>query len=278
MPGWFSRSKDPPAEELSCSFCNRSRAEVQFLVAAPGASICENCVQICIRVVEQDNPGLGLMRHAAEELALTFEEPSRARLFLAAALELSAVDEAATREFGHWAMARAQPHAGLRALQRIDAERRTPTDWIALSFGHSELGEYAESRRMIDAFEPIEAVDRAYVDHTHVALELRTQELDEARCDQLLRTLEGVEASLGPHSFIASNRAELLVRTGRLDEAEAQLETIPADDRYICHASFVRGQLCERRGDLQGARRAYARGCADDLDGPLARICRARST
>jgi ATP-dependent Clp protease ATP-binding subunit ClpX len=41
------------AEHARCSFCNKSRQEVQTLIAGPGVFICDECVEICARLVKQ---------------------------------------------------------------------------------------------------------------------------------------------------------------------------------------------------------------------------------
>ena len=43
---------------LSCSFCNQSQAEVRKLVAGPNVFICDECVQICNRIMLDDDPPL----------------------------------------------------------------------------------------------------------------------------------------------------------------------------------------------------------------------------
>jgi ATP-dependent Clp protease ATP-binding subunit ClpX len=37
--------------ELRCSFCSKSQAAVQKLIAGPGVFICDECVELCHRIV-----------------------------------------------------------------------------------------------------------------------------------------------------------------------------------------------------------------------------------
>ena len=41
------------AKRLTCSFCGRSAAEVAKLVAGPKVHICDECVAIASRIIEQ---------------------------------------------------------------------------------------------------------------------------------------------------------------------------------------------------------------------------------
>ena len=35
-----------------CSFCGKPKAEVETVVAGPGVSICNECVEICVEIVD----------------------------------------------------------------------------------------------------------------------------------------------------------------------------------------------------------------------------------
>jgi ATP-dependent Clp protease ATP-binding subunit ClpX len=44
------------AQTLHCSFCGRSDAEVDRLVAGPGVHICDACVDLCQRAIVENPP------------------------------------------------------------------------------------------------------------------------------------------------------------------------------------------------------------------------------
>jgi hypothetical protein len=44
------------AEDLRCSFCNKSRHEVEKLIAGPGVYICGECVELCNQILAVDGP------------------------------------------------------------------------------------------------------------------------------------------------------------------------------------------------------------------------------
>ena len=70
--------KEPAAEEPSgseiprCSFCNKSRAEVWKIIAGPDVFICNECVDICCDILDQDksagDDGLGGFDRLLSEL------------------------------------------------------------------------------------------------------------------------------------------------------------------------------------------------------------------
>src|SRR5512139_3514113 len=43
-----------PTNLTLCSFCGKSHAEVKKLIAGPGVYICDNCVHICKRVLDEE--------------------------------------------------------------------------------------------------------------------------------------------------------------------------------------------------------------------------------
>ena len=43
---------DKPHRELHCSFCRKSQVDVERLIAGPGVHICNVCVELCNKVLE----------------------------------------------------------------------------------------------------------------------------------------------------------------------------------------------------------------------------------
>lgn len=44
-------------DELQCSFCRKTKKTVRVLIAgAAGAFICENCVELCAKIVSEELP------------------------------------------------------------------------------------------------------------------------------------------------------------------------------------------------------------------------------
>ncbi len=39
---------------LHCSFCTKSMDEVRKLIAGPGVYICDECVQLCAQIIEEE--------------------------------------------------------------------------------------------------------------------------------------------------------------------------------------------------------------------------------
>jgi hypothetical protein len=49
----YSRAPAPPPKTLYCSFCGKSQHEVRKLIAGPTVFICDECVALCVDIVER---------------------------------------------------------------------------------------------------------------------------------------------------------------------------------------------------------------------------------
>jgi len=47
--------KDDSADNLFCSFCGRNQKEVAKLIAGPAVYICDECIQLCSEIIEEEN-------------------------------------------------------------------------------------------------------------------------------------------------------------------------------------------------------------------------------
>ena len=48
--------------QLKCSFCGKNQEQVRKLVAGPGVYICDECIELCNEIIEEeigDEPDLG---------------------------------------------------------------------------------------------------------------------------------------------------------------------------------------------------------------------------
>jgi ATP-dependent Clp protease ATP-binding subunit ClpX len=50
-----SRTPDNP-DQLTCSFCSKSQRQVRKLIAGPGVYICDECIELCNDIVEDELP------------------------------------------------------------------------------------------------------------------------------------------------------------------------------------------------------------------------------
>jgi len=41
-------------DKLKCSFCGKSQEQVRKLVAGPGVYICDECIELCNEIVEEE--------------------------------------------------------------------------------------------------------------------------------------------------------------------------------------------------------------------------------
>lgn len=58
---------DDMQRELRCSFCGKSQSQVRRLIAGQGVCICNECVELCQTVLEDDTPGAARPRHQRQQ-------------------------------------------------------------------------------------------------------------------------------------------------------------------------------------------------------------------
>ena len=46
---------DQNTEELSCSFCSKNKDEVSRLIAGPGVYICDECIDSCYNLIQEQS-------------------------------------------------------------------------------------------------------------------------------------------------------------------------------------------------------------------------------
>ncbi|MFP4453054.1 MAG: ClpX C4-type zinc finger protein, partial [Desulfobacterales bacterium] len=42
-------------DNLFCSFCGKNQQEVKKLIAGPAVYICDECIQLCSEIIEEEN-------------------------------------------------------------------------------------------------------------------------------------------------------------------------------------------------------------------------------
>ena len=47
-------NKESSSEPLKCSFCGKSQKQVIKLIAGPGVYICDECIELCIEIIEEE--------------------------------------------------------------------------------------------------------------------------------------------------------------------------------------------------------------------------------
>jgi ATP-dependent Clp protease ATP-binding subunit ClpX len=50
----MTKSKDDPNDNLFCSFCGKNQKEVKKLIAGPAVYICDECIQLCSEIIEEE--------------------------------------------------------------------------------------------------------------------------------------------------------------------------------------------------------------------------------
>ena len=60
-------AKNDDQRELRCSFCGKMQNQVQRLIAGPGVCICNECVELCQSVLDDDAPPAPRARQNRQE-------------------------------------------------------------------------------------------------------------------------------------------------------------------------------------------------------------------
>ena len=48
-------SKKTEKDSLFCSFCGKNQKEVKKLIAGPTVFVCDECVELCMDIIKEDN-------------------------------------------------------------------------------------------------------------------------------------------------------------------------------------------------------------------------------
>jgi ATP-dependent Clp protease ATP-binding subunit ClpX len=67
-----SRTPDNP-DQLKCSFCSKNQRQVRKLIAGPGVYICDECIELCNDIVEDELPEEVQISPLADELPTPVE-------------------------------------------------------------------------------------------------------------------------------------------------------------------------------------------------------------
>ena len=49
---------------LFCSFCGKSQHEVRKLIAGPTVFICDECVELCMDIIKEENKGVKVSKNS----------------------------------------------------------------------------------------------------------------------------------------------------------------------------------------------------------------------
>ena len=69
--------------EVRCSFCGKTQSEVRKLIAGPnGAYICDECVDICAEIIDEDFAEEGRFAKPRESFEINLKKPKELKAFL----------------------------------------------------------------------------------------------------------------------------------------------------------------------------------------------------
>lgn len=77
----MARDNDSREKTVRCSFCGKSQDEVEKLIAGPGVCICDECIELCMEIVEDGAPAnRGKQKSAKAEKVLPKPQEIKAHL------------------------------------------------------------------------------------------------------------------------------------------------------------------------------------------------------
>ncbi len=62
----MARDNDSREKTVRCSFCGKSQDEVEKLIAGPGVCICDECIELCMEIVEGSSPATNSKKKPAK--------------------------------------------------------------------------------------------------------------------------------------------------------------------------------------------------------------------
>ncbi len=62
----MARDNDSREKTVRCSFCGKSQDEVEKLIAGPGVCICDECIELCMEIVEGGSPAPNSKKKSAK--------------------------------------------------------------------------------------------------------------------------------------------------------------------------------------------------------------------
>ena len=281
MFGWFDKRKDAPGStgtssaDPVCSFCRKPRAEVRSLIAAPACTICDECVILCVAVLEQSE---GHRTHRFQYLLEALDSilgdvgDDDPEPIVGAALALAGDDPVALRHLARSGFARRCYPLVLESVPRIAEHLRTFADRLDVAVALYELGRYDEAAERLHAIEAETPTDRALLELNGIATRLRREDnLDVVSLERMLLALAELEPVLDDSRYgspIAGNRAECLVRSGQAHLAERLLVGLGPAAELPPIQRLVLGDAKLALGDRASAIPHY-QAVADSARGPI---------
>lgn len=289
MFGWFDKRKGAPAAdagakpaEPSCSFCGKARVQVRALIAGPSSLICDECVVLCLAVLEQSEfHRTHRFQYVLEALEGILgdlgggDQGERTEPIVGAALALAGDDPVALRHLARIGFAKKCYPLVLESVPRIAEDARTFGDRIGFVVALYHCGRYDEAADRLDAIEADETTERALLEVNRIAIRLRREDnLDVVSLERMLLALDEIEATIDAShaSSVAGHRAECLLRSGQPHGAAEILEAL-AERTAMQH--MLLGDAHLALADRASAIQCY-QAAAESARGPVAEEAKRR--
>ncbi len=263
----FSTAPPAPSGELHCSFCGKSRLEVQKLIAGPSAYICDECVALSAELIARDGPSPEYQAGVAIALVeqLDARTPhAEVRPFLRAAIELARDDRALLVRAAAAARRFDDAETALHALRRIPRATAVAADVLDEAALLIQLDRFGEALGVLHSIAPATMTELDRITHRlHVIYAQLREEADEATARTLRSAVATLEAEVdalgdpGTREGMHDYRLAVLANAHlRLGDARAALVIADARVEQTPHAPGphdLRARALEALGDGPGA-------------------------
>lgn len=256
-----------PTAELHCSFCGKSRLDVQKLIAGPSAYICDECVSLSAELIGKEGPSpgyqAGIVVAVAEQLDARTPH-AEVRPFLRAAIELARDDRGLLLRVAAAARRFDDTETALLALRRIPAVTSLAADLLDEAALLIQLDRFGEALGRLHSIAPetMTAIDRV-MHRLHVVFAQLREEVDEATARTLLAAVGEIEAETRALDDPAVREELLDYRLAVLANAHLRLgnarEALAIADERVKRAPHapgphdLRARALEALGDRAGA-------------------------
>lgn len=78
----MARDNDSREKTVRCSFCGKSQDEVEKLIAGPGVCICDECIELCMEIVEDGAPSVHGKKKSAAKPQKALPKPQEIKAHL----------------------------------------------------------------------------------------------------------------------------------------------------------------------------------------------------
>ena len=69
-------ARDTDNKTMRCSFCGKTQDQVEKLIAGPGVCICDECIELCLGIIEEEGSSRRKQKKSQRETAKVLPKPA----------------------------------------------------------------------------------------------------------------------------------------------------------------------------------------------------------